>query len=186
MKKAITFFIGAAALLALSACVSHKAVDLTASIEDTSLALPAWTGRAGFTQGGIRYEAGFARSKYIERAQKRAEANGRNKIAFWIETDAASALLMYAQESGLDDESDIEDLEDLLEEIARDVAESAYSDSLVMDACMDGERGAYVLVGYDLRNLAAELQRRVDSCARNESASLAEFNAEAALRFLFE
>ena len=179
MKKAIFCAAAAATLFALFGCKSAPAV--VTNVNDTINGVPAWVANMGLKSSTAHYEVGYGKGASRQAAQKKAEANARNKLALWLQTDVEAALVAYTQDAGIEDEGE---LEEFMEEVSMQTAEASLFGASIESVFVDRDGGVYVLMSYDIDALAEHLQSRVDSYVRSESVAFAEFNAREALRYL--
>ena len=183
MKNGAFFAAAAAMLLALFGCRSAPTTVAT-DVSDTIDGVPAWVVNMSLKSDTVHYEVGYGRGSNRATSQKKAEADARNKIAMWIQTDVETALVTYTQDAGIGDETE---LIEFMEEISRQTAEASLSGATIESVYIDtNDGGVYVLMSYGMDALAESLQSRVDSYVRNESAAFAEFKAREALRYLGE
>ncbi len=183
MKKTLLFAAAVAALVAFFGCSSSPSATGAAGIDDTVNGVPVWVANMSLKSNTAHYEVGYGRGSSRATAQKRAEADARNKIAMWLETDVQTVLITYTQDAGIGDETE---MIEFMEEISRQTAEASLSGAAIKSVYIDREGGVYVLMSYDINALAENLQSRVDSYVRNESAAFAEFKADEALRVLLD
>ena len=182
MKRGAFCAAAAAMLLALFGCKSAPATVAT-DVSDTIDGVPAWVVNMSLKSNIVHYEVGYGKGSNRATAQKKAEADARNKIAMWLEADVTTALVTYTQDAGIGDDAE---LIEFMEEVSKQTAEATLSGAAIESVYIDWEGGVYVLMSYDLDALANNLQSRVDSYVRDESSSFAEFKAREALRYLEE
>ena len=182
MKKAFLSAAAAAALLAFIGCSSSPSTTgMATSIDETIGGVPAWVVNMSLKSDAAHYEVGYGKGASRATAQKKAEADARNKIAMWLEADVYTVLQTYTQEAGIGDEIEVIEF---MEEVSRQTAEASLSGAAIESVYVDWDGGVYVLMSYGMDALAENLQSRVDSYVRNESAAFAEFKAREAMRYL--
>ena len=101
-------------MLALFGCKGAPAPVAT-DIDDAIDGVPAWVVGRGIKSVAAHYEVGYGKGASREAAQKKAEADARNKLALWLQTDVEAALLAYTQDAGIEDEGE---LEEFIEEVS--------------------------------------------------------------------
>lgn len=176
MNKLTVLVAGILAVFAFTGCGSTPD-----PMGETIDGVPAWVVTMSMKSDTAHYEVGYGKGSNRATSQKRAEADARNKLAMWLETDVQTALVTYTQDAAIGEESE---LIEFMEEISRQTAETSLSGAVVESVYVDEDGGVFVLMSYDINGLARDLQSQVDSYVRNESAAFAEFKADEALRAL--
>lgn len=137
------------------------------------------------TADSTHYEVGYGKMSTYATSLKRAEADGRNKIALWLKADVKTVLNTYTQDAGVAGDSE---LIEFMEEVSKQTAEVSISGAEVEDSWEDIEHGVYILMSYDVDKAAANLEKAIDNTAksfnRKETAAFAEFKATEALKQL--
>ncbi|NLM00053.1 MAG: hypothetical protein GX220_01170 [Treponema sp.] len=140
---------------------------------------PDWVKIMSKAGTDIHYEVGYGKLSNFATSQKKAESDGRNKIALWIQADVNSVLKTYTQDSGIGDQRE---LIEFMEEVSMQTAKASISGATIEDNWEDKEGGVYVLMSYDVNKAAVNFENQLKSYQRNESAAFAEFKAQEAFK----
>lgn len=179
MKKAFTLVCLLLVAAMFVSCGSDKSVDKSVGTDGSDR--PDWVKKMGKSAADVHYEVGYGKLSNYATSMKKAESDGRNKIAMWIQTDVNTVLKTYTQDSGIGDQRE---LIEFMEEVSMQTAKNSISGAQVEDSWEDQEGGVYVLMSYDVNQAATNLENQMKSYQRNESAAFAEFKATEAFKAL--
>ena len=169
MKKIILGLIVAIALFGLVSCGGGKE-EKVSGLPDFVLNPP--TADDAFYGVGYGKQSTFALSKTISMTNARAD------IARQIETSIQAAVISYAQEAGVDDNTQTISF---AESITREITDTTLSGAAPIRFEQDDNGGVWVLMSYPKNNMMAAAE---SAFARNEDAAFAEFKAAQAMQML--
>ena len=188
MKKALVVLMILSVLFVAVGCKSEPETTDTSNgvVGADGTPRPEWVrAMSKKSADSTHYEVGYGKMSTYATSIKRAEADGRNKIALWLKADVKTVLNNYTQDSGVAGDSQ---LIEFMEEVSKQTAEVSISGAEIEDSWEDVEHGVYILMSYDVDKAAANLEKAIDDTAktfsRNESAAFAEFKATEALKQL--
>lgn len=178
MKKALIALMMVVLALSVIGCSSKPSKDK--GMDGSSR--PDWVKQMSKKgTDNIHYEVGYGKLSNYATSMKRAEADGRNKISMWIQTDVNTVLKNYTQDSGIGDQRE---LIEFMEEVSMQTAKNSVTGAQVEQVWEDAEGGVYVLMSYDVNKAAVSLENQLKSYQRNEAAAFAEFKAQEAFKML--
>lgn len=158
-------------LLVLTACQSNK-MDIK-SIPDFVMNPPV--------ADDFIYGVGYGKKSSPNLSMKQAEINARADIANQIETSIQASITDYAQEAGVENESQTIEF---IESVTRQITDTTLSGATIVqrEALEDG--GWWVLMSYDKNALLNTFNDFSSSFEESEAAAFANFKAEEALNRL--
>ncbi len=127
------------------------------------------------------YGVGYAKQSTMSLSIKVAEANARADIANQIETTIQAAVTSYAQEAGVDDNTQTIKF---AESITRQITDTTLSGAIVKSRVPVKDGGVWVLMVYSKDALKKSFEEVAKEFERNEDAAFAEFKADQALKKL--
>ncbi len=127
------------------------------------------------------YGVGYAKQSTMPMSIKVAETNARADIANQIETTIQAAVTSYAQESGVDDNTQTIKF---AETITRQITDTTLSGAIVKSRVPMKDGGVWVLMVYSKDALKQSFEETAKKFERNEDAAFAEFKADQALQKL--
>ncbi len=127
------------------------------------------------------YGVGYAKQSTMSLSIKVAEANARADIANQIETTIQAAVTSYAQEAGVDDNTQTIKF---AESITRQITDTTLSGAIVKSRVPVKDGGVWVLMVYSKDALKKSFEQVAKEFERNEDAAFAEFKADQALKKL--
>lgn len=179
MKKNILLFAVLMVLLVtVFGCASNKEVKVVGADGSPR---PEWVKEMGKLDKKLHYEVGYGKLSNYATSLKRAEADGRNKIAMWVKADVKTVLKTYTQDSGIAEERE---LIEYMEEVSQQTANLSLSGAQVVEIWESAANEVYVLMSYDIDQAAKNLESQMKTYQRNESAAFAEFKAQEAFKQL--
>ncbi len=176
MKKVLRTFFVIFAVLFVASCASNKG-SRDVGIEGEKR--PDWVKKMGMSNDVTHYEVGYGKMSNYATSLKKVEADARNKIAFWIQTDVNTVLKTYTQDSGMGDNRE---LIEFMEEVSKQTANFSLSGAQIEDAWEDADGGVYVLMSFPVDKAGATLDNQLKTYQRSESAAFAEFKAQEAFK----
>ncbi len=179
MKRALTVVMIMLSVLLVFSCASKSTGKRVVGAE--GITRPDWVRQMGKQSKDVHYEVGYGKMSNYATSLKKAEADARNKIAFWVQTDVNTVLKTYTQDAGIGDQRE---LIEYMEEISKQTAQISISGAQIEDSWEDTDGGVYVLMSYDVNQAAENLANQMKTYQRNESAAFAEFKAQEAFRQL--
>ena len=179
MKRALTLVMIILSVMLVFSCASKSTGKKVLGAEGVTR--PDWVRQLGKKEKGLHFEVGYGKMSNYATSLKKAEADARNKIAFWVQTDVNTVLKTYTQDAGIGDQRE---LIEYMEEISKQTAQVSISGAAIEDSWEDEDGGVYVLMSYDIDQAAENLANQMQSYQRNESAAFAEFKAQEAFRQL--
>ena len=177
MKRVFKLVAVVLAVLFVFSCASNRGRDVGIEGEKR----PDWVKQMGKFDKETHYEVGYGKMSNFATSMKKAEADARNKIAFWIQTDVNTVLKTYTQDSGIGEDRE---LIEFMEEVSKQTAKFSLSGARTEDSWQDAEGGVYVLMGFPIDSVGATLDNQLKSkpYTRNDSAAFAEFKAQEAFK----
>lgn len=127
------------------------------------------------------YGVGYAKQSTMALSIKVAETNARADIASQIETTIQEAITAYAQEAGVDDNTQ---LISFVETITRQITDTTLSGATPMGRNPMEDGGVWVLMVYGKDALVDSFEEVAEGFERNEDAAFAEFKAAQAIEKL--
>lgn len=180
MKKALVTLLMILLAFSVLGCGSKPDEDKTVGKDGAPR--PEWVKKMSKVgDENIHYEVGYGKLSNYATSLKRAEADGRNKIALWIQADVNTVLKNYTQDSGIGDQRE---LIEFMEEVSMQTAKLSLNGATFEESWEDAEGGVYILMSYDINKAATNLQNQLKSYQRNEAAAFAEFKAQEAFKML--
>lgn len=179
MKRVMTLVMIILSVMLVVSCASKNTAKKVKGAE--GITRPDWVRQMGKVDEGLHYEVGYGKMSNYATSLKKAEADARNKIAFWVQTDVNTVLKTYTQDAGIGDQRE---LIEYMEEISKQTAQVSISGATIIDSWEDEDGGVYVLMSYNIDKAAENLANQMKSYQRNESAAFAEFKAQEAFRQL--
>jgi hypothetical protein len=179
MKRALTLVMIILSVMLVFSCASKSTGKKVLGAEGVTR--PDWVRQLGKKEKGLHFEVGYGKMSNYATSLKKAEADARNKIAFWVQTDVNTVLKTYTQDAGIGEQRE---LIEYMEEISKQTAQVSISGAAIEDSWEDEDGGVYVLMSYDIEQAAENLANQMQSYQRNESAAFAEFKAQEAFRQL--
>ena len=179
MKRALTLVMIILSVMLVFSCASKSTGKKVLGAEGVTR--PDWVRQLGKKEKGLHFEVGYGKMSNYATSLKKAEADARNKIAFWVQTDVNTVLKTYTQDAGIGEQRE---LIEYMEEISKQTAQVSISGATIEDSWEDEDGGVYVLMSYDVNQAAENLANQMQSYQRNESAAFAEFKAQEAFRQL--
>ena len=177
MKKiTIALLVIMVALFAMS-CASAPA---PAAVEQDKSGLPDFVLNPPMATDAI-YGVGFAKQSTMALSIKVAETNARADIASQIETTIQEAITAYAQEAGVDENTQ---LISFVETITRQITDTTLSGATPKSRVPMDDGGVWVLMVYGKDALIDSFEDVAEGFERNEDAAFAEFKAAQALEKL--
>lgn len=162
MKRFSLILLAGIALVLVMSCASGQVSGLPDFVTNPPVATDAIYGV------GYGKQSTFALSRTV------AQTNARADIARQIETTIQAAVNSYAQEAGVD--GDTQTIQ-FLETVTKEITDQTLSGATPVRMEQDKDGGVWVLMEYPKASL---LQSAEQSFQRNESAAFAEFKAEQA------
>ena len=127
------------------------------------------------------YGVGYAKQSSMSLSIKVAETNARADIASQIETTIQEAITAYAQEAGVDDNTQ---LISFVETITRQITDTTLSGATPKSRVPMDDGGVWVLMVYGKESLIDSFEEVAEGFERNEDAAFAEFKASQAIEKL--
>ena len=127
------------------------------------------------------YGVGYAKQSSMALSIKVAETNARADIASQIETTIQEAITAYAQEAGVDDNTQ---LISFVETITRQITDTTLSGATPQSRAPMEDGGVWVLMVYSKDSLVNSFEDVAKEFERNEDAAFAEFKAAQAIEKL--
>ena len=138
---------------------------------------PSWYLNPPIAEDAI-YGVGSAKMSSLDTSRRMAVSRAREDIAFQMNAQIEAAIVDYAQEAGVDDNTQVVSF---VENISRQVTEATLQGARPEQVEQGPDGTIYALVGFpkgNYRDAAAE------AFQRNEDAAFAEFKADQALEYL--
>jgi hypothetical protein len=127
------------------------------------------------------YGVGFAKQSTMALSIKVAETNARADIASQIETTIQEAITAYAQEAGVDDNTQ---LISFVETVTRQITDTTLSGATPKSRVPMDDGGVWVLMVYGKESLVGAFEDVAEEFERNPDAQFAEFKAAQAIENL--
>ena len=180
MKKlSITLLVVMVAMVAVS-CASAPEPAPAPMAEPDKSGLPDFVLNPPMATDAI-YGVGFAKQSTMALSIKVAETNARADIASQIETTIQEAITAYAQEAGVDNNTQ---LISFVETITRQITDTTLSGATPKSRVPMDDGGVWVLMVYGKDALIDSFEDVAEGFERNEDAAFAEFKAASALEKL--
>ncbi len=179
MKKiTITLIVVMVALFAVScASAPEPAPAPVVKAEPAKSNLPDFVLNPPLATDAI-YGVGFAKQSTMALSIKVAETNARADIASQIQTTIQEAITSYAQEAGVDDNTQ---LISFVETITRQITDQTLSGASPKSRVPMDDGGVWVLMVYGKEALVDSFEDVANEFERNEDAAFAEFKASQAI-----
>lgn len=166
MKKIVTLLLVVAAVMALAGCASSKVGGLPEFVMNPP------------TADDAIYGVGYAKQSTFQMSKTIATTNALADIARQIETSIQAAVTSYAQEAGVDGNTQTISF---AESITREITDTKLTGATPERMEQDDEGGVWILMSYPRNSLMAVAEELFE---RNEDAAFAEFKAGQALEML--
>lgn len=127
------------------------------------------------------YGVGYAKLSNQALAINAAKANARADIAAQIEAQIQSSLVSYAQEAGVDDNTQVINF---TESITRQITDTTLQGAATKQMQPMEDGGVWVLMEYSKEGFLQSFEEVAKEFERNEDAAFAEFKAAQALEKL--
>ncbi len=184
MKKALLIISSVLALFILGACAStpeepaEKAAPEPVK-EDPQMRrdLPDWFMLPPVAEDAI-YGLGMAKMSSDSLSRDTAIARARKDIAFQVSSRVKASMSDYAQESGVDGNTQVINF---VESVSKQVADVELRNAVTEKVYPAVDGTWYAMVSFPKANFTEEVE---DIFSRNEDAAFAEFKADEALRRL--
>lgn len=124
------------------------------------------------------YGVGSAKMSSLDSSRRMALSRAREDIAFQMNAAIEAAIVDYAQEAGVDGESQVVTF---VENISRQVTETTLQGTTTEEVSQGSDGTIYALISYPKNGFAASAG---EAFQRNEDAAFAEFKADQALQYL--
>lgn len=163
MKRVLLIVLMVVSVLLVVSCASEKVSDLPDFVLNPPMA------------DDVIYGVGYGHQSKFSLSLTVAETNARADIARQIETVIQASVTDYAQEAGVDDNTQVISF---VETVTREITDQKLSGAKPVSREQDSDGGVWVLMQLDKAQmvLAAE-----EAFVRNEDAAFANFKAEQAL-----
>lgn len=126
----------------------------------------------------VIYGVGYGNQSKLSLSKTVAETNARADIARQIETTIQASVTDYAQEAGVDDNTQVISF---VESVTREITDTKLSGAKPVKFEQDDDGGIWVLMQLDKAEMVAAAE---EAFVRNEDAAFAEFKAAQALERL--
>ena len=136
--------------------------------------LPSWYLNPPVAEDAI-YGVGSANMSSLDTSRRMAVSRAREDIAFQMNAAIEAAIVDYAQEAGVDDNTQVVNF---VENISRQVTEVTLSGASPENVAQGADGTLYALVSYSKNGFTDAASEAFE---RNEDAAFAEFKAEQAL-----
>lgn len=127
------------------------------------------------------YGVGYAKKSKLDLSIKVSETNARADIASQIETTIQSILTDYAQEAGVDDNTQVISF---TETITKQVTDRTLSGATPQERVPMKDGGVWTLMVYSKNSFLSSFEEVTKEFERNDNAAFAEFKAAEALKML--
>ncbi|MBN2509961.1 MAG: LPP20 family lipoprotein [Spirochaetales bacterium] len=168
MKKAVLFLLVMLSVFAVS-CASKDEVD--------TKDMPEWFLNVPVAEDAY-YASGMYKSQNPQMAITAATSQARDEIARQVSLEVSNAVKSYAQEAGVDGDSQVINF---IETVSKQIADTTLVGSKVIEKHLSKDGTVYVLVMYEKSALK---DSALSEFQRNESAAFAEFKAAEAMKWL--
>lgn len=177
MKKIIIALLVVMVALFAVSCASDPTPE---AVEPEKTGLPDFVLNPPMATDAI-YGVGFAKQSSMALSIKVAETNARADIASQIETTIQEAITAYAQEAGVDENTQ---LISFVETITRQITDTTLSGATPKSRVPMDDGGVWVLMVYSKNALIDSFEEVAAGFERNEDAAFAEFKAAQAIEKL--
>lgn len=167
MKKLIPMVLIVLAVFTMFGCASK---EVKTGLPDFVLNPP--------TADDAFYGVGYGKQSTFQLSKTISMTNARADIARQIETSIQAAVVSYAQEAGVDDNTQTISF---AESITREITNTRLSGATPERFEQDDDGGVWVLMSYPRNSL---MEAAEELFARNEDAAFAEFKAAQAMEML--
>lgn len=178
MKKLGIVLLAVLVAASIIGCASGPAPEAEAKPADSNL--PDYVLNPPLATDAI-YGVGYAKQSSLPLAIKVAEANARADIAAQLEATIQAAVISYAQEAGVDDNTQVISF---AESITRQITDTTLSGAMTKNRTPMDDGGVWVLMVYGKDSLIESFEEVAEEFERNEDAAFAEFKAAQALEKL--
>jgi len=148
--------------------------------EDTNSGLPDFVLNPPMATDAI-YGVGYAKQSTMPMSIKVAETNARADVANQLKTTIQAAVTSYAQEAGVDDNTQTIKF---AETITRQITDTTLNGATVKSRVPMKDGGVWVLIVYSKESLVKSFDETAKKFERNEDAAFANFKADQALQKL--
>jgi len=124
------------------------------------------------------YGVGSAKMSKLDTSRRMAIARAREDIAFQMQASIQAAITDYAQEAGVDDNTQVISF---VESISKQVTDTTLSGAVTEQVAQGSDGTVYAMVSYSKNGY---LESASEAFQRNEDAAFAEFKADQALQAL--
>ena len=166
--------------LLASFAISCASSPASVAVEPDKSGLPDFVLNPPMATDAI-FGVGFAKQSTMALSIKVAETNARADIASQIETTIQEAITAYAQEAGVDENTQ---LISFVETITRQITDTTLSGATPKSRVPMDDGGVWVLMVYGKDALVDSFEDVAESFERNEDAAFAEFKAAQAIEKL--
>jgi hypothetical protein len=186
MKKSFAILLVLIVVLFLSlGCTTQKSISSKAPKAPVIIGLegqpqPEWVNLVPKV-ADVHYETGYAKLSNKANSIKRANADAKEKISQWINTQVQSVVVNYTSDFGAgDDRQAIE----AYESISRQVSETSLMGVTQESVWVDQEGGVWVLLSMPKENTLKAFEAASQSFEQNDAAAYAQFKMNEALKML--
>ena len=166
MKKILIVMLIALAVFSMASCGGKKVSGLPDFVLNPPTADDAF------------YGVGYGNQSTLQLSKTISMTNARADLARQIETSIQAAVISYAQEAGVDGDTQTISF---AESITREITDTTLSGATPERFEQDNDGGVWVLMSYPKTNILAAAEEAFE---RNEDAAFAEFKAAQALEML--
>lgn len=178
MKKSVILVtVAVLAVAFIAGCASPPPPAPAPSQEQAPPGLPSFYLNPPQADDAI-YGVGSAKMSTLDTSRRMAISRAREDIAFQMNAAIQAAIIDYAQEAGVDGESQVISF---VETISRQVTETTLQGTRQEQIEQGPDGTIYALVSYPLNGFA---EAAGEAFRRNEDAAFAEFKADQALQML--
>jgi len=163
MKRILTIALVLVSVLLVFSCASGKVAGLPDFVLNPPIA------------DDVIYGVGYGHQSKPSMSKTVAETNARADIARQIETTIQASVTDYAQEAGVDDNTQVISF---VETITREITDTKLAGAKTVKIEQDDEGGFWVLMQLDKAQMVLAAEKAFE---RNEDAAFAEFKADQAL-----
>ena len=176
MRKSLVLAAGVVFIaLFLAACGSSP--DPAPTVQQAPPGLPSFYLNPPQADDAI-YGVGSAKMSTLDTSRRMAISRAREDIAFQMNATIQAAIVDYAQEAGVDGQSQVISF---VETISRQVTETTLQGTRTDQVEQGPDGTVYALVSYPMNSFS---EAAAQAFQRNEDAAFAEFKADQALRML--
>lgn len=169
MKKTVLLLLAVAIGLALTGCMTPQPTAQQKPSE-----LPDWYLNPPIPEDGY-VGVGSARMSSLDSSRRMAVARAREDLAFQINAVVQSAITDYAQEAGVDDNTQVVSF---VETVSRQLTDTKLSGARPVNVDQSSDGTVYAMVQLSQNEI---LNGAEEAFQRNEDAAFAEFKAQQAL-----